>query len=99
VKDFAVAWNKVMNLDRYDLAGGRRKRKAFNFVLLLWFGSVKPLKSSLSWLAGRMARSPSQSLRCRLNHEDSCSRCTPSRARLLPKQEASIEMLAPGGRN
>jgi hypothetical protein len=49
-----------MNLDRYDLAGGWRKRKAFNFVLLLWFGSVKPLKSSLSWLAGRMARSPGQ---------------------------------------
>ena len=24
VKDFAAAWNKVMNLDRYDLAGSRR---------------------------------------------------------------------------
>ncbi len=24
VKDFVAAWNKVMNLDRYDLAGGRR---------------------------------------------------------------------------
>ena len=23
VKDFAAAWNKVMNLDRYDLAGAR----------------------------------------------------------------------------
>jgi catalase-peroxidase len=23
VKDFVAAWNKVMNLDRYDLAGPR----------------------------------------------------------------------------
>jgi catalase-peroxidase len=27
VKDFVAAWNKVMNLDRYDLASVRRKRE------------------------------------------------------------------------
>jgi catalase-peroxidase len=28
VKDFVSAWNKVMNLDRFDLASGRRGRRA-----------------------------------------------------------------------
>jgi catalase-peroxidase len=28
VKDFVAAWNKVMNLDRYDLARSREKTKA-----------------------------------------------------------------------
>jgi catalase-peroxidase len=27
VKDFVAAWNKVMNLDRFDLAGDRRKQR------------------------------------------------------------------------
>src|SRR6185437_8048647 len=28
VKDFAAAWTKVMNADRFDLATARRKKKA-----------------------------------------------------------------------
>ncbi len=28
VKDFVAAWNKVMNLDRFDLAAGRQKKNA-----------------------------------------------------------------------
>jgi catalase-peroxidase len=28
VKDFVAAWNKVMNLDRFELAGVRQKRAA-----------------------------------------------------------------------
>jgi catalase-peroxidase len=28
VKDFVAAWNKVMNLDRFDLASDRPKKRA-----------------------------------------------------------------------
>ena len=33
VKDFVAAWAKVMNLDRFDLAGDRRKKKAADSAL------------------------------------------------------------------
>ncbi len=41
VKDFAAAWNKVMNLDRFDLRVSAAKKNGVHFELLLFFGSAE----------------------------------------------------------
>jgi len=66
VKDFAAAWNKVMNLDRYDLPELGEK-KSFQLRAVAVVGSAKPNMTAARYIGASEEHLPTRFRRYRVN--------------------------------